>query len=211
MNEVNLDGQVVHIKSLDMPDSEKKAKSSRSIDAPPPSAATEVSVNDHDPPNINEGVVENYAEQAVNQSEAVNVDPITSNDGAPSPISEESSKPKGEPPAHDRWPEHFTTSLTPFLSELAIDQVKTMYLEGPIPPRVSDSGWGGRPSKSTEETEKADDASGNARVEKDGKGKRGRDRGGRGGRRGGREDERKVLSDVRILYLPFSNISNVSK
>ncbi|KIJ99367.1 hypothetical protein K443DRAFT_133079 [Laccaria amethystina LaAM-08-1] len=40
------------------------------------------------------------------------------------------------------WPEHFTAELSPFLSEGAILQIKQMYLEGPEPPRVSDSGWG---------------------------------------------------------------------
>ncbi|KAG6378689.1 hypothetical protein JVT61DRAFT_12960 [Boletus reticuloceps] len=39
------------------------------------------------------------------------------------------------------WDETFESSLSPFLSEASIVELKKMYLEGPEPPRVSDSGW----------------------------------------------------------------------
>ncbi|KDQ29347.1 hypothetical protein PLEOSDRAFT_1064122 [Pleurotus ostreatus PC15] len=50
------------------------------------------------------------------------------------------------------WPESNNTALAPFLSEDAISKLKTMFLEGPTPPKVSDSGWGGRQPKTEDAT-----------------------------------------------------------
>ena len=115
------------------------------------------------------------------------------------------------------WPDSFDTSLAPFLSESLIAQLKQMYLEGPEPPFVSDSGWAGRKTKisegdeagpSNEKVEEGTEVE-NTSVAKGNRGKRGRGRGRRGrGGEGGRggpkvEDTRKVVSEVRSL-LPKS-------
>jgi len=126
---------------------------------------------------------------------------------------------KSEP--NERWPDHFNTVLTPFLSDEAIAQVKKMFLEGPEPPRVSDSGWGSRQPRTSEDVDAVEGAEasnvpepsqgvpekeqkgqrGKERGGKGGRGSRGGRGGGRGGRAGGREDSRKVLSNVRHCLL----------
>jgi len=107
------------------------------------------------------------------------------------------------------WRDSFTSRLSPFLSTEEIEEVKKMFLEGPEPPFVSDTGWPGRQAAKAKES----GGSGSVDVEetaetrkenggKRGSSKRGRDRGGRGGRGGGksvREDRRKVTSRVRVL------------
>lgn len=107
------------------------------------------------------------------------------------------------PEPTEPWPDRFNTALEPFLSPEAIEQAKRMFLEGPKPPRVSDSGWGGRQAKVSEAG--SSDAPEPEKEDVRGKGGRGRGgknaRGGRGGGRGGRgggkvEDTRKVLSNV---------------
>lgn len=121
-------------------------------------------------------------------------------DPAPEGEAEGTSKDPIEP-----WPESFTTRLSAFLSETAILKVKEMFLEGPKPPRVSDSGWAGRQLKPADEGAADSPEINPEQPEESGRGKRGRERGGRGrggrGGRGGRagggnEDHRKVLSDV---------------
>ncbi|KIM90914.1 hypothetical protein PILCRDRAFT_58687 [Piloderma croceum F 1598] len=97
--EVDLDYNVIHIKSLDMPKKEK---------------TTTV-------PSI---TVETPREKGKSKEKKLEPD---------------------EP-----WPDRFTVALAPFLPEDAVAQVKAMFLEGPEPPRVSDSGWGGRPVKPAE-------------------------------------------------------------
>lgn len=124
-------------------------------------------------------------------------------------VPKDDPSPKGKEKA-EPWPEHFDTSLKPFLSEDVIARVKNLFLEGPEPPLVSDSGWAGRAAKVAAQ-DNGDDAAPEPPAEEpaQGRGKKGRDRGGRGGRgarggrgggRGGRpgmrEDHRKVLSDV---------------
>ncbi|KAG1755584.1 tRNA pseudouridine synthase D [Suillus lakei] len=118
----------------------------------------------------------------------------------------ESSSKKGK--ADTPWNDRFTDKLTPYLSEASINQLKMMFLEGREPPRLTDSGWGGRVTKTTEDEEvdvsQSEDTGkrGKNRGGRGGRGDRG-DRGGRGGRgrgRGGRqggerEDNRKVLSE----------------
>ncbi|KAJ7638956.1 pseudouridine synthase [Roridomyces roridus] len=124
---------------------------------------------------------------------------------APVPAEEASEEPdktveKGKskaPTADEPWPEHFNTRLTEFLSEDAILKLKEMYLEGPEPPRVSDSGWASRPAAgSTPSEAPAEPEPAKRGRDRGGRGGRGgRGRGGRGGRAGGREDHRKVLSN----------------
>ena len=101
------------------------------------------------------------------------------------------------------WSEDFTVALEKFLSPLVMDRLKQMYEEGPEPPFVSDSGWGGRQAKQ-EETEVTDEppaemTSGRGRGRgRGGRGGRGRDR---GVRHGTREDNRKVVTEVRAFSL----------
>lgn len=148
--EVDLDGKVIHLKSLEKPESPKK----------------------------DEPIVEAIPEP----SGATAVEP--------------------EPTSDEPWPEHFNAKLAPYLSEASILQLKEIVLQGREPPRVSDSGWGARvPKADTAEGEPTEPV-----VEAPAT--RGRDRGGRGGRgaRGGRpagrEDTRKVFSEVRRFPQP---------
>lgn len=100
------------------------------------------------------------------------------------------------------WSENFTAALEKFLSLPVLDQLKQMYEEGPEPPFVSDSGWGGRQVKQ-EESGIIEEAP----VKVAPKGSRGRGRGRRGGRgkdrggRVGREDDRRVVTEVCIVSL----------
>jgi len=101
------------------------------------------------------------------------------------------------------WSEDFAVALEKFLSPLVMGKLKQMYEEGPEPPFVSDSGWGGRQAKQ-EESEVADEppvemASGRGRGRgRGGRGGRGRER---GARPGTREDNRKVVTEVRGFSL----------
>lgn len=77
-----------------------------------------------------------------------------------------------------------------------------MWLEGPEPPRLSDSGWAGRNAKAATEgdangdvditLEKEQEDSRDSRGSRGGRGRRG----GRSSGRKGREDTRKVLTEV---------------
>jgi len=102
-----------------------------------------------------------------------------------------------------KWSEVFTAALEKFLSPLVMDKLKQMYEEGPEPPFVSDSGWGDRQAKQGE-SEVADEppaqtTSGRGRGRgRGGRGGRGRDR---GARPGTREDNRKVVTEVRTFSL----------
>lgn len=111
------------------------------------------------------------------------------------------------------WPGHFNTTLAPFLSESAIAQLKQMWLEGPEPPRVSDNGWAGRAAKTQTEGEASEGApaqgenqeesSKSSRVGRGGRGRRGGKADGRKGRGGGREDNRKVITEVGEEHFHF--------
>lgn len=174
-----MDGKTLRIKSLDKPESSNKSDPTGEQ-----SATTDPSSKG--------------AEARLEESETMENSIDSSSSG------KNNRKDDGDKGSSEPWPEHFTTKLSPFLSEEAILQIKQMYLEGPEPPRVSDSGWGGRTNKSSEgievgNTEQASDAvMASNRDGKNDKGRGGRGRrGGRaGGRGGGREDHRKVLSEV---------------
>lgn len=96
------------------------------------------------------------------------------------------------------WSEVFTATLDKFISPAVMDKLKKMYEEGPEPPFVSDSGWGGRQAKQDESQVVKEPP-----AETTSKGGRGRGRGGRGGRGrdGGarvwkRGDSRGVVTEV---------------
>ena len=192
--EVDQDSNIVHIKSLGMPASpEKKVKNvgepASEVNADAPSGE----------PTAKEGA---EAELGTETSpEAL--------DKAPGESSKQAS-------STEPWPDSFTTRLSPYLSTEKIEEVKRMFLEGPEPPFVSDTGWSGRQAVKANES----GGSGSTNVEenvetrkedggKRGSSKRGRDRGGRG--RGGgksvREDCRKVTSEVRVLLPHIINLT----
>nr|VWO95201.1 Orotidine 5'-phosphate decarboxylase (EC (OMP decarboxylase) (OMPDCase) (OMPdecase) (Uridine 5'-monophosphate synthase) (UMP synthase) [Ganoderma boninense] len=136
--EVDQDSQVIHLKTLAMPSSSKKGS-----DAAPaePSASCEPIEKDADESNDPEA----SATAPEQTPEVVVADPPLH---PAQPL--ESEKPKVEEATlqdDEPWPERFTESLKSYLSEGVISQVKDLYLEGPEPPFVSDSGWAGRQAK----------------------------------------------------------------
>ena len=195
--EVDQDSNVVHIKSLGMPPPpEKKAKN---VGEP----ASEVNANADAPlgePTVKEEGAE--AELGTGTSpEAL--------DKAPGESSKQAS-------STEPWPDSFTTRLSPFLSTEKIEEVKKMFLEGPEPPFVSDTGWSGRQAAKATESGGPSSINVEENVEtrkenggKRGSSKRGRDRGGRGrgGGRSVREDRRKVTSEVRALLAHIINLT----
>lgn len=197
VNEVDLDGNVIHIQSLDMPSSEGKKKANAED-----TVAIEENTDSREVPT--ENIDDN---NATFDQPAIHLEAVT---------------PSAKPTSQEPWPERFNEALKPYLTEEQIALLKHIYLEGPEPPFVSDSGWVGRQSKTDEgdllepatsastNDEKANDDVEMIDNEKGKRGKRGRDRGGRGGRgrgrgRGGRsggttrDDHRKVVSNVRAL------------
>ncbi|RDX55545.1 tRNA pseudouridine synthase D [Lentinus brumalis] len=202
--EVDLDSQVIHLKSLGMPSSSKKG-------ADAPAAAGEPDSVPPEEPESSDTKESTAPTPAAEQpSEPTTADPPQEATQQAGP-----SEPSAEIPQEDEpWPERFTEALKPFLAEDAITRLKDLYLEGPEPPLtfVSDSGWGGRQAKAADGSADAAENPIAEPVQQEepetkGRGKRGRDRGrggrggrgarggGRGGRPGAREDHRKVLSD----------------
>ncbi|KAF5344114.1 hypothetical protein D9758_008840 [Tetrapyrgos nigripes] len=188
--EVDLDGNVIHLKSLGKPDPPKK------------NPAEEETQADADADAMT-GVEQDGAEVSVSNED--DAQEITNAEASLKPETEEPAEAKSDEP----WPESFSKKLSPFMSPEAISQLKEIFLQGPEPPLVSDSGWAGRVKPSTENTAAStstDSAMQEPDVDKDrsqpgrgrGRGGRGKGGGGRGGRRGRgneREDHRKVLSE----------------
>ena len=140
MNEVDLDSQVIHLKSLAMPSSSKKGSDSAAV------AATASNVLSSDT-NLSETAPETSGKAQTEESPDVVPGNIPEN--VSEPLQTEADTQESTPPEDEPWPERFTASLQPFLSEAAINQVKSLFLEGPEPPLtfVSDSGWAGRQTK----------------------------------------------------------------
>ena len=184
--EVDLDGRVIHLNSLEKPESAKKDASETTT-----VVASSSTVPDEDVKMDGTG---DATEHLVHES-TKKEDPATTS----VPESLKVSASDGS------WHEHFNIALLPFLSEEAILQVKNMYLEGREPPRVSDAGWAGRsaPSASDRDGEAVSEGTVIVPDEREGNGRGGsrgkRGRGGRGGRGGAsRVDHRKVLSNVSL-------------
>jgi len=106
-------------------------------------------------------------------------------------------------------------TLAPFLSKEAVEQLKQLWLEGPEPPRISDNGWAGRATKAQTEAEgiedkvateeqKTEKSSKSGKAGRGGRGQRGERADGRKGRGGGREDNRKVLTEVSFKFYYLS-------
>lgn len=168
--EVDLDGKVIHLKSLGSPDSSNKDD----VDTFSSIRAEQ---------DVVMGSVRSGVELAAS-AETELKDELTEPSNLALPP---------QPTPDEPWPEHFSASLAPFLNEAQISQVKKVYLEGREPPRVSDAGWAGRNAKlankesSTEAAELTDTVEDN-RKERGGRA--------RGSQQGGKIDERKVISDV---------------
>ncbi|KAJ3774471.1 pseudouridine synthase [Lentinula raphanica] len=186
VNEVDLDGNVIHLKSLAMPESSKKSQT----ETPASSNGGQVKANETEPVPV------------VSTDEAPPQDTTQNTTSDHRGSTSEAEKPK-EP-----WPESFNTELQPYLTETAIAQLKEMFLQGPEPPRIPDSGWGGRAVRASTEDASSNQSEAPApEPESNDRGRRGRGRGrdrggGRGGRGGGgrggdsrREDHRKVISE----------------
>lgn len=196
VNEVDLDHQVVHIKSLGLPES-KKGRATEDI----------ADVSTREAVDVQDG-------QAGPSKARQSDDTVMPNTGEEHGSEEVAN---GEV----TWDDTFETSLSPLLSEASISDLKKMYLEGPDPPRASDNGWMSRIHKKSEDIEVSEPdalAHQNDGVQspdtKRGKhqsvrGGRGRQRG-RGGRSQGseREDHRKVLSEVRHPAGQFCHLSH---
>lgn len=189
MYEVDLQGEVVHLKTIDEPEL--------------PTKTSDITADGGQGqlPSPPDPVSESSEKETATCVPTNEVTKVNQSGSAPSLTTDD------EP-----WPTKFTETLTPFLSESAMEKLKDMFLQGPEPPFVSDNGWGDRQSQAGDGT-KGQDVTAEASVSttsnlqsergKGGKrGRRGRDKSGRGrggkDSRGGREDNRKVLSDVRI-------------
>jgi tRNA pseudouridine13 synthase len=195
--EVDQDGRVIHLKSLGKPETPKKEKE-EDIPAPTTPIAVE-NVAKSVEGETEEAATPNMNEVAAEETNSPKIQDVTP------AIPGLKVSTKEEP-----WPEHFDATLLAFLDQDKVSELKKIFLEGPEPPRVSDSGWGGRvPSTSTAEeltaveeldiTEKQED-----KLKRDNARGRGGKRGGRGGRGGGRgggrEDTRKVVSEVSFFH-----------
>ncbi|KAH9049179.1 tRNA pseudouridine synthase D [Lactarius hengduanensis] len=189
--EVDQDSNVVHIKSIGIP--EPPAKKAKEAEGTP----IEVDAGVPSPKEVSAAI-----EQAATDS---STDPLAETLG---PAHGDSTEPASSRVPGVPWPDVFTTRLAPFLSAEQMEGIKKMFLEGPNPPFVSDAGWTGRLASKTNDSNISDvgavgeDADTNSRKQDEAMKRGGRrdrgGRGGRGGRRGGRpvvEDHRKVISD----------------
>ncbi|KAF5363345.1 hypothetical protein D9756_000469 [Leucocoprinus leucothites] len=181
--EIDLDSNVIHLKSLEKPQSSKKGED----DATAPSEETPTQAIGTPMEDMETGQTLEVPDIPTIGSEVKTQGPDKTSETEP-------------------WPEHFNKTLSPFLSEEATGQLKQMWLEGPELPRVSDSGWAGRATK-----QHGDEASGSTTLaqeeEKPEESSRG-GKGGRGGRgkRGGRADGRKGKQDNRrVLTEPIDS------
>lgn len=225
---VDLDGNVVHLKSLEKPQSSKKATDTKLAAASDAVADGVAAVPEDGPSALDSDALLPADNAAAKITEEVSAK-ADFDDESTAVMDEDATKevPKEEGP----WPERFTVSLSPYLSEDAVARLKVMFLEGPEPPFISDGGWAGRQAKTGEANAEPNVQGPSADSEvpapadavPEGSGKRGKDKGtrggrggrsgrggrggGRGGRQSGREDRRKVLSDVGIIVLIASIIS----
>ncbi|GBE79670.1 pseudouridine synthase [Sparassis latifolia] len=200
--EVDLESQVIHLKSLGKPESSPKSKSDAKVTEP---LSPEASTSSAGPRSVSNGsAIKSEAAEVATDEET-----IPPNKDIPAAATEDIGETESTSQDQDSLPERITKALSPFLSEEAIIRVRELYQEGPEPPFVSDSGWGGRQAKQSNDEEKPENVEMPTELQQEesgrsGRGRRGRDRGGRSGRggrggrgggRGGREDHRRVLTD----------------
>ncbi|KDQ20751.1 hypothetical protein BOTBODRAFT_50816 [Botryobasidium botryosum FD-172 SS1] len=200
--EVEPEGKVVRLKSIGKPDDPHAKKAE---DAKKEEESTLEGTQDAP---VTEDSKETTADASSKDAATFELTGATDTT-APAPPPKEENKP---------WPDSFTTTLAPFFSTEALENLKEMFLQGPEPPFVSDGGWGARGIKKEGDSEAVEEKESEEKVPEDSslpvtfgngrgsRGGRGRDRGGRGGRggrgrgRGGargttREDHRKVDSE----------------
>jgi tRNA pseudouridine13 synthase len=197
--EVGLDGQVVRIKTLAMPESspltdQRPSASIDSVTAPSGIPSTKSTLVQ----DIETSFVGTEVERGnVNSQQLLHesVSEIKTLEG------QEHQEP---------WPERFNAALAPFLSSDVVAGLKKLFLEGPDPPEATDAGkvrlQGDRAGGSTEANSAntsfpASVSQESTMTSKDNRSKRGHS--GKGGRdvrtRKGKTDHRKVLSDVCLL------------
>lgn len=206
MYEVDLDGNVVHIKSLEMPESSKKTKAAPGETGPdtPAEAGPDADAMDTTgdattaaQPEAQPMDVESTISQPAASEPATSVptDEATAalEDKSIPAVSAADETPAEPAQPEDPWPERFSTTLSSYFSEDSLAALKKMYLEGPEPPFVSDDGWSGRQQKEGADGEPINEpgsstAAPEPTVEEPATRGRGRGRGGRGARggRGGR-------------------------
>jgi tRNA pseudouridine13 synthase len=196
--EVDLDHNVVHVKSLDMPESSHKKEKYTTVATDGMELDSKMDV---------EPVAQDTTVEVTQEDDGVSSKTVYGNFEATSSATVGARHDKGKAKEiAEPWPGRFSVALAPFLSEDKITKVKTMLLEGPEPPRVSDSGWGGRTATPSETRSAIAPGPMQEESEQD-KRRRKNDRGGRGARGGRdvgrREDNRKVVSDVRISWLVY--------
>jgi tRNA pseudouridine13 synthase len=217
VNEVDLDSQVVCVKSLAMPESVTKDKLKRKTISASGLSAGESMVVDI-PAHTESSTVS--ADPRSTQNKDLDATTSTNELAMPDAIYAEATTESLA--AEGPWSDHYNDSLRPYLSEDAIAQLRKMVLEGPEPPVVDDPGQSDRPVQSTEVldrdlvapptpspgnqalTERGQPAS--RSVADKGSGKRGHGKGRRRHARSQPEDERRVFSEVRIYFSQFSPI-----
>lgn len=201
MFEINLQNEVVRLRSIERPEPTpnlSKVKADTAPSSPHVGAASLVA-------SIDESAVAELANSTVIESHLPE---------------------KGE----EAWPDYFTEKLSPLLPLATITSLKEMFLQGPTPPAISSSGLSGEmTAASNPEIENAAEASQHpfppttttatpiqlpldakspkppkaTRGGRSGRGKhndRGRGRGGRGESRQKRSDTRTVLSEVSAVH-----------
>ena len=192
VNEVDLDHQVVHIKSLGLPES-KKGKTASAL----AEEITDASVRENADIWGND-TNEQAGSSKTRQSDSTVVPSVGKEDEGGAVADDEVT-----------WDDTFESSLSPFLSESSLVELKLMYLEGSDPPRTSDSGWTSRVHKKSGDVEVIEqevlprqEEAPYSSDKRRGKNENARGRGGRQKGRGLRsqgskqEDHRKVLSEV---------------
>lgn len=201
MNEIGLDGEVLHLKDISKP----QEPGSKEKDKEAAAVTEEEAANDQTDSAIETAPQTEESEATVDLPENLRF------------------------AAHPQWSTSTTLKLRPHFTDETIISLHQLVEQGKDAPPKGDSGWGGRKkdtgsvseeiAKGEEEKEEGEEAAFNDSTNKGrgqgrdrgrGRGKdRGRGRGGRGGRGGGRnadsgswwltyEDEREVLSQVHL-------------
>ena len=215
--EVDQENKVLHLTSIDKPDETQKSVQKKKDHNVATQSTTEIDKTTGE------------ASESGDTTMTPTMDSIpkaVSTDRSVLPASATLDVPSMSSSKEGTWTDHITATLTPLLPSSTISQLKELFLQGPEPPLVSDSGWGGR-SKTLENTAGASNIEGGTPtpIEIPSTSSHARDREGRGGGRGGRgargdrgrtrgrggrfdndstrlgmrEDLRKVVSDVSTL------------
>ncbi|WVF66366.1 hypothetical protein IAT40_001106 [Kwoniella sp. CBS 6097] len=211
VNEVSLDGEVLHLKDITKP---KEPESTKPLGHNQNNTAS-ASKDD----TANSAALSEVKETAATSTSAdIQAEGETKQDETATAALPESLRFQ----AHPQWSSSTTLKLRPHLSDETIVALHNLVVEGKEPPPKSDSGWGSRPKavSGNEEDAMNEETAGNTAGAGTASGlgngggsgwggrgqgrDRGRGRGGRGGRGGGRggqgswrvEDDREVVSQA---------------